>query len=271
MSEVYSIAPIGFVRSPFKTRQEIPLQGGPAILEISPEFVEGLDGLENSSHLVVMGFLHLADRTVLKSRPVKVDPNAPAKGVFSSRSPARPNPISLTVVPLLARDGARLEVDRLDLLDGTPIVDLKAYCPGWDGVFCAQHRHRAGPMAVDDARLAACMERDLENFMGAVAHEPAARWGLAATFVGTRRLEVDPRDPSLRVGVNRLDETTEALMALTGAAFSNRRLDVQHGGDALRMCFDHGGRRVALVALSPEPPSAVAAWTQAFAITEART
>jgi tRNA-Thr(GGU) m(6)t(6)A37 methyltransferase TsaA len=270
MTEAFSFAPIGYVRSAFKDRKEIPLQGGAATLEIAPAFADGLDGLESSSHIIVMGYLHLADRTVLKARPVKVDPNAPAKGVFSTRSPARPNPISITVVPLLARDGLHLDVDRLDLLDGTPLIDLKSYCPGWDGVFCAQHKHRAGPMAVDDARLAACMERDLENFMGAAAHLPAARWGLAAAFVAARRLEIDPRDPELKVAVNRVDETTEALMALTGAAFSNRRLVVFLEPRPLHVRFEYGGKSIGLTATVAEPPASVSDWSKAFELAEAR-
>ncbi|MGC4115657.1 MAG: tRNA (N6-threonylcarbamoyladenosine(37)-N6)-methyltransferase TrmO [Myxococcales bacterium] len=270
MTASYSIAPIGYVRSEFKERRAIPLQGGRAILELDPLLAEGLDGLENSSHLIVMGFLHLADRTVLKSHPVMVDPHAPAKGVFSTRSPARPNPISVTVVPLLGRAAMRLEVDRLDLVDGTPIVDLKSYCPGWDGVFCAQHKHRAGPTAVNDARLAACMERDLENFMGPVARGASARWGLGAAFVAARRLEIDPRDPLLRVSVNRVDETTEALMALTGAAFSNQRLKARAEAQPLQMRFERCGRNLELRATAAELPAAVPEWAAAFAVAEER-
>lgn len=264
MTETFAISPIGYVRSPYRTHPEVPLQGGPATLEISPGFVEALDGLEGSSHLIVMGFLHLADRTALRARPVKVDPNGPAKGVFSTRSPSRPNPISVTVVPLLARRGACLDVERLDLVDGTPLVDLKSYCPGWDGVFCAQHKHRAGPEAVDDARLAACMERDLANFMGEAARGTASRWGLAAVFVASRRLGVDPRDPGTCVTVNRVDETTEALMALTGAAFSNQRLHLAPDGGPVRVRFVHAGRTVSLVAQRPEPGGRED-WPRAFA------
>jgi tRNA (adenine37-N6)-methyltransferase len=267
MSDSMTLRPIGIVRSPFKTTSAVSLQGGRATLEIHPDYADGLDGLERSSHLVVMGYLHLADRSVLKARPIKVDPSAPARGVFATRSPARPNPVSLTVVPLLKRDGLKLEVDHLDLMDGTPLVDLKAYSPGGDSVFCARHSHRASPAALDDQRLAACLERDLTNFMGSAAQNPAARWGLAATFVGTRALQVDPREPSMSVLVNRTDTTTEALMALTGAALFNRRLVTVPDGAALRVLFRFGTGSVELVATREEFPRDVESWSRVFTTT----
>jgi tRNA (adenine37-N6)-methyltransferase len=267
MTAYLTLQPIGVVRSAFKTTHEIPLQGGRATLEIHRDFADGLDGLENSSHLLVMGYLHLADRGVLKARPAKVDPGAPARGVFATRSPVRPNPISLTVVPLLSKEGLQLAVDNLDLVDGTPLVDLKAYAPGWDSVFCARHEHRASPAALDDLRLAACLERDLRNFMGPAAQDPAGRWGLAATFVGARALGVDPREPSMSVQVNRLDATTEALMALTGAAFFNGRLAVAPDERALRVRFRREACFVELVAARDEPPCEVEGWAHAFTST----
>ncbi|MCL2013170.1 MAG: tRNA (N6-threonylcarbamoyladenosine(37)-N6)-methyltransferase TrmO [Cystobacterineae bacterium] len=272
MTEIFSVFPIGHVRSAFKTRKEIPLTGGPATLELKPEFAEGLDGLENSSHLLVMGFLHQADRKVLKSRPMKVDPTAPLRGVFSTRSPARPNPISLTVVPLLGRNGLCLEVENLDLLDGTPLVDIKSYSPGWDGVFCAQHKHRAEPTAMEDAHLVACMERDMANFMGSTAAKPTARWVLAMAFVATRFLKADLRDPSIHVSINRMDEATEALMALTGAAFSNRRLlayaETQPETQPLQAQFKYGAQSICLRASTSALPPSPSQWPKAFTLEE---
>ena len=267
MTDSLILRPIGVVCSPFKNTQEIPLQGGRATLKIHPDYADGLDGLECSSHLVVMSYLHLADRGALKSLPVPVDPGAPVRGVFATRSPARPNPVSMTVVPLLKRDGLQLEVDYLDLVDGTPLVDLKTYSPGWDSVFCARRRHRASPAALEDAQLAAFLERDLRNFMGPCAEESAARWGLAATFVGARTLQVDPREPSMSVLVNRADATTEALMALTGAAFFNRRLASVPDKGSLRVRFQCAASRVELVSTRDELPWDVGGWAQAFTIT----
>ncbi|MCL2178557.1 MAG: tRNA (N6-threonylcarbamoyladenosine(37)-N6)-methyltransferase TrmO [Proteobacteria bacterium] len=268
MTETFSVLPIGYVRSAFKTRQEIPLTGGPAILELKAEFADALDGLESNSHLLVMGFLHQADRKVLKSRPMKVDPTAPTRGVFSTRSPARPNPISLTVVPLLGSKGLCLEVERLDLLDGTPLVDIKPYSPGWDGVFCARHKHRAQPTAIADAHLVACMERDLENFMGPIALKPKTRWVLAMAFVATRFLKADLRDSDIQVSVNRMDETTEALMALTGAAFFNHRLLAYPETQPLQVQFKYGAQNIRLRACISELPHSPSQWPQAFTLEE---
>lgn len=269
VDEIPALRPIGSVRSPFRTTREIPLQGGPAALEILPEFSDALDGIEGSSHLLVMGFLHRADRTALRTRPVKIDPTAPERGVFATRSPARPNPVSLTVVPLLARDGLRLEVDGLDLVDGTPLVDVKPYAPGWDSVFCAHHAHRRPRAALGDGLFVTYLERDLHNFMGDSARDEAARWGLAATLVGTRALGVDPRDRSLRIRVNRADATAEALMALTGAALFNGRLAIAPDDDPLRIRFEHGGRSAELVRDREELPAGAGAWAGAFAIATA--
>lgn len=270
MTEMFSLVPLGYVRSKFKSRDAIPLHGAPATLELEPAFAEGLTGLEHSSHLIVMGFLHQADRAVLKS--TKVEPNMSDRGVFASRSPARPNPISVTVVPLLTRNGLCLEVDRLDLFDGTPIVDLKPYCPGWDVAFCARYKHRAEQSVIIDECFAAYMKRDLENFMGAAAREPVAQWGLAATFVVARRLGIDPRDPDLKVATSRVDETIETLMALTGAAFSNGRLEVVRAEvqPMLFVRFEYRGQRIGLRANASELPRAVSEWKAVFTIEEER-
>lgn len=265
-TEPLVVRPIGVVRSPVKTPRDMPLNGARAVLEIHPEFEAALDGLENTSHLVVMGWFHLADRSRLQSAGTKLDPNAPSRGAFATRSPARPNPISMCVVPLLARDGLRLEVDHMDLVDGTPLVDIKSYAPGWDNVFAARRRHRAAASALPDERFAECIERDLESFLGEAARRPEALRMAAATFLATRALGVDPRDPELSVEVNRDDVTGEALMALCGVARFNGRLRVVAGaeGEPLRVRFEHGGRRVELLATGVEPGQDVASWRAAF-------
>jgi hypothetical protein len=210
--------------------------------------------------------LHLAHRTVHTARPYMTEPAAPPRGVFSSRSPVRPNPVSVTVVPLLSRDGTRLEVDRLDLLDGTPVVDLKAYCPACDSIFSARHAHRVGPAEIEDARFAEYLERDLENFMGEAAGGEAARWALAATFVATRGFGIDPHDPGLRIEVNRVGVEAEALLAMTGAGCFNGRLGISQVPGPLRFGFEHSGRRTTLTARGAAPGEALLSWREAFEI-----
>ena len=125
----YTVRPIGVVRSPLRDRESAPRQGSEgapvAVLELAPSVVEGLDGIEAGLELVVLTWLHEAQRDVLRVHP-RGDPANPLAGVFATRSPDRPNPwpwrYRLTV---RAVDGARLRVGPLEAIDGTPVVDLK--------------------------------------------------------------------------------------------------------------------------------------------------
>ena len=121
--------PIGVVRSPFTTTGQIPKGPGArhdeeGVLEIRPELEAGLADIEGFSHLFVLWIFDRVDGYDLLAHPPSDDR---AHGVFATRSPRRPNPIGLTVVELLGRDGARLRVRGVDMLDGTPIVDIKPY------------------------------------------------------------------------------------------------------------------------------------------------
>ena len=93
-------------------------------LEIFPAFQEGLDGIEAGQTIVVLFWLHQAERDVLKVYP-RGDRSRGLRGVFSTRSPARPNPIAVSELQVRAVHGTRLEVFGLDILDGTPIIDIK--------------------------------------------------------------------------------------------------------------------------------------------------
>jgi tRNA-Thr(GGU) m(6)t(6)A37 methyltransferase TsaA len=122
--------PIGVVRSPYQDRAQIPKGPGAehraeGWLDVRPELEPGLRDIEGFSHLFVLWVFDRAEGYELEAR-VPLDEEAP-HGVFASRSPRRPNPIGLTVVELLDRDGPRLRVRGLDMLDGTPILDLKPY------------------------------------------------------------------------------------------------------------------------------------------------
>ena len=120
---------IGYVRSPYKDTAEIPKGLGAkheaeGVLDILPEFAAGLADIDGFSHLFVLWEFDRAEGFDLVGRPPCDDR---AHGVFATRSPRRPNPIALTVVTLLRRDGARLHVRGIDMLDGTPILDIKPY------------------------------------------------------------------------------------------------------------------------------------------------
>lgn len=130
--EVIDMQPVGFVRSPYSETGQIPRGCGAkhdaeGILEILPEFEEGLTDIEGFSHLFVIWMFHQSTGYALLGKPPTDDR---AHGVFATRSPYRPNPIGLTVVELIRREGARLHVRGVDMLDGTPILDIKPYLSG---------------------------------------------------------------------------------------------------------------------------------------------
>ncbi len=241
-----SLNPIGVVRSDHVTREAMPLGGAPAILEFFPEFETALDAVERSSHILVLGWLHRADRTVLVSRRMRIDPDVPLMGVFASRSPDRPNPVSVSVVPLLRRERRRLFVGRLDLIDGTPLLDLKSYNPGWDGVFGARRQKPVRQSALPDRMLAGFLSRDLENHFGPDPAPPEALIGLAAVFVAIREFDVDARDQRLSVRINRSDGSLDAVVGLMGGTFSSGRVTLDMDGGPLRFRFTFEGRGLAL-------------------------
>lgn len=126
---MFTPQPIGFVVSPFKETAAIPKGLGAqhpdeGVLRISPEFEAGLADIEGYSHLIVLWVFDRADGFNLVVTPPS--DNRP-HGLFSTRAPRRPNPIALTVVELLRRDGGSLHVRGVDMLDGTPILDIKPY------------------------------------------------------------------------------------------------------------------------------------------------
>lgn len=129
---MFTPQPIGFVRSPYVETAQVPKGLGAqhdaeGTLEIFPEFEPGLADIDGFSHLFVIWVFDRVDGWELTAAPPS--DNRP-HGVFATRSPRRPNPIGLTVVQLLAREGTRLRVRGLDMLDGTPLLDIKPYLSG---------------------------------------------------------------------------------------------------------------------------------------------
>jgi tRNA (adenine37-N6)-methyltransferase len=126
---VFTPRPIGFVRSPYTDTKAIPKGLGArhdaeGVLEILPEFELGLTDIEGFSHLfVIWTFDRSEGFELVGSPPFDERPH----GVFATRSPRRPNPLALTVVELLGRDGGRLHVRGVDMLEGSPILDIKPY------------------------------------------------------------------------------------------------------------------------------------------------
>ena len=149
----YIVRPIGFIRSVLKDPADAPKQGAltgqEAEIVVDPAYLPALDGLErcvapagdavfdDSAHrkdgkIVVICWMHFAARDRLKVHP-RDQKERPERGVFSTRSPHRPNPVSLHTVTLLSIEGNVLRVRGMDAIDGTPVVDIKPHSPELDG------------------------------------------------------------------------------------------------------------------------------------------
>jgi len=129
LSRMFTSQPIGFVSSPYKDASEIPKGLGAkheadGVLTILPEFEPGLTDIEGFSHLIVIWEFDRSQGFELFVTPPS---DNRAHGVFATRSPRRPNPIGLTIVELGRREGIELHVRGVDMVDGTPILDLKPY------------------------------------------------------------------------------------------------------------------------------------------------
>jgi len=145
----FAFEPIGFARTPFTGTSQIPKGLGAehkadGVLEIAPAFEAGLADIEGFSHLYVIWVFDRVDGVDLIAHPPSDDR---PHGVFATRSPRRPNPIGLTVVELIERDGCRLRVSGVDMLDGTPILDIKPYLSN-----VPSERLRRGWLAAAEAR-----------------------------------------------------------------------------------------------------------------------
>jgi tRNA-Thr(GGU) m(6)t(6)A37 methyltransferase TsaA len=130
----YTVHPIGVLRTPPTRAEETPIQpvfaeGVQGRAEIHPEFADALRDLEGFSHVWLLYWLHQAGPARLIVQPFLEDI---AHGLFATRAPTRPNPLGLSLVRLLRRDGCVLHLEDVDILDGTPLLDIKPYVPRFD-------------------------------------------------------------------------------------------------------------------------------------------
>ena len=126
--------PIGIIHSPFKELKGVPIQPSAAKgikgkVEVFPEYVERLKDIEGSSHIILVCHFHLSKKFSLKVIPYM---DNKLRGVFATRSPSHPNPIGISVVKLLRVKENILYVENLDIVDGTPLLDIKPYVPEFD-------------------------------------------------------------------------------------------------------------------------------------------
>jgi tRNA (adenine37-N6)-methyltransferase len=132
--ETVCFTPIGIVRTPFATHAGMPIQtiaaqGVRGTIELDPAYVPALADLDGFTHLHLITYLHRTGTASLRVTPYL---DTSERGVFATRSPRRPNPIGLSIVRLTGIEGALLHVEELDLLDGTPLLDIKPYVPPFD-------------------------------------------------------------------------------------------------------------------------------------------
>ena len=129
----YLMRPIGVIHSPFTEKFETPIQPSrsQAIgrVELYPQFTDGLQDIEGFSHLILLYVFHRASKYSLQVTPFLDDQ---LRGLFSTRYPSRPNPIGLSTVRFVSRDLNGFEVEGIDVLDGTPLLDIKPYMPEFD-------------------------------------------------------------------------------------------------------------------------------------------
>jgi tRNA-Thr(GGU) m(6)t(6)A37 methyltransferase TsaA len=237
---MYDLQPIGIVKSPVRESAEMPLQGVPAVIEIFDEFLEGLTGIEGDSHINVIGWFDRADRAPLMVRPRKINPKLPERGVFSLRSPTRPNPLSLSATRLVKVEGPLLYVEPLDLIDGSPIVDIKPYSSGWDAIFWARDVHSSfivGHMA--QTEVLAELFREAFNFHG----EKCGALAVAAkiAYDSAQTLEANVRDLCLRLPRNVNPHVADGLMGISRATLGNSRLTFH---DDRKICVSATSRSI---------------------------
>lgn len=129
----FTLTPIGVIHSPFVEKDQTPIQPtrstARGTIEILPEYAEGLEGVEGFSHIILVYVFHQSTGYALKVKPFLDDQ---LHGLFATRYPRRPNPLGLSIVELVSRDGPRLEIAGVDVLDGTPLLDIKPYVPEFD-------------------------------------------------------------------------------------------------------------------------------------------
>jgi tRNA-Thr(GGU) m(6)t(6)A37 methyltransferase TsaA len=126
--------PIGTIHSPFEEPRGTPIQptagtDTEGTVEVFQEFAAGLEDLDGFSHLILLYHFHLSKEPALIVKPFLDDQT---RGVFSTRAPSRPNPVGISVVRLLGVQGNLLRIADLDIVDGTPLIDIKPYVPGFD-------------------------------------------------------------------------------------------------------------------------------------------
>lgn len=230
MQESILLQPIGVVHSSVTEPRDMPIDGVPAEVEVYAPYADGLQAIEANTHLQIITWLDRADRATLMGGGLP-------RGVFGLRAPDRPNPLGLTPARLLAVDGHILRLDRLDLIDGTPVVDIKRYSPGWDCIFSARtSRELRFPGNEKANETMKDMLVEAVNFHGEECAGLAM--GVRAMWHAMQTWQVGRKDTGLRLWLGSDGCIADALQAISGATLGSGRLKVP-GGRVFRIARGH--------------------------------
>jgi tRNA-Thr(GGU) m(6)t(6)A37 methyltransferase TsaA len=232
---VTELRPVGAVRSVVRERGGMPSWGAPARVEVFPAFADALYRVEKHTHLWVLAWLDMGapERELLQVKPRgrKQEGDEALHGVFAVRSPARPNPIGLTAARVLAREGLTLHFDRLDFLDGTPVLDLKPYFPSRDGIYAAWSEGVGKPPSRQALREGLIIQA--AHFLGAMTEEAALAVRIVEHYRATRCDLQDP--PAWRVAAPlHRGELVDALMGMTRVSLGRGTLGL-HAGETVTL------------------------------------
>ena len=132
MNEII-LKPIGFVKNSVKQPRFGNFANEVSEVIVDEKFAEALKGIDDYSHVIIVYWMDRVKDYVIQHQP-QGNPNVPIVGIFACRCPQRPNPIAITTVKLIGREGNKIKVKGLDTLDGTPVIDIKPYWPQYDKV-----------------------------------------------------------------------------------------------------------------------------------------
>jgi tRNA (adenine37-N6)-methyltransferase len=208
------ISPIGYVENSEPDREKMPPGGRSAVIRLLTEYRPALLRIGEHSHLWVLSWLHQADRSLLRVRPSKINPGLAEFGVFALRTAPRPNPIGLTLVRLVKTDKYSLTVDGLDVVDGTPVMDIKPYFE-FDVVFSPATPH----IMPRDRQV-----REKQLYQQGLNHhgEVCSFLALAVKMVLAAEERLGPvRSPEVRLTVTGDPCLADLLQGLSGARLAN--------------------------------------------------
>ncbi len=226
MKDRIELVPIGVVHCPIVEKGQMPVQGVRGQIEVFPPYLPALDGVETSSHLIVLAWMHHGQRDLLRARARKISEELPEKGIFSLRSPSRPNPISVSVVRLLGipREGI-LDVENIDCIEGTPVIDIKPYQRGWDCVFSATHHDRSDKIQkMGQSEYREMLIREAVNYHGEWCPGAAVAVRIAEHATSILGGDLNLKEVYLSMGNHPC--ISDSIIGITAARYGNGRLHI---------------------------------------------